>query len=531
MGRIPVHPILLAIFPIVSLYQANQDFAAPGDLGVPMLTAMAAAGLVWGVLWGWTRDARRSAQSVSVLVVLFYGLGMGQAFVNGLLMYLSNFWVRSEVSVPFWVAALPQSAMAVWLLGRIWRGAQDPLRVDSVMNLVGLALVVVPVAGISPSEFGRTMEAPYQAQPLFRAEEVRQARRPDIFYILLDGYARGDVLRELFDLDNEPFLRGLEQRGFQVARKSHSNYPQTMLSLASSLNARYLENEAPVNSGDRDPLQARINGNAVTATLKGLGYRVVSFDSGFDHSNLKQSADEFRSAFPRRSLFQEYLISQSLLREVIALGRGGTPFDQARTRFDHMMRSLSSIAADPRPTFTFAHVLLPHPPFLHRADGRPFEEPGTPFYLLDGDAFHRAYGDDDAYVLGYREQVAYLNKRVLAMLDEVLKASAEPPVIILQSDHGSGLHFELNDLETTDLRERFGNLTAALLPAGSRPLRQDITPVNLFRVVFREVFGAPVEELSDRCYFAPFSNPYRFTDVTEELRVSEGPSAWLMDPS
>ena len=32
--------------------------------------------------------------------------------------------------------------------------------------------------------------------------------RPDIYYIILDGYARSDVMKSLFDFDNSGFLGG-----------------------------------------------------------------------------------------------------------------------------------------------------------------------------------------------------------------------------------------------------------------------------------------------------------------------------------
>jgi hypothetical protein len=65
--------------------------------------------------------------------------------------------------------------------------------------------------------------------------------KPDIYYIILDGYARADVLSNLYGYDNSDFIKPLEQRGFNMASQSRSNYPRTLLSLASSLNMKYLE--------------------------------------------------------------------------------------------------------------------------------------------------------------------------------------------------------------------------------------------------------------------------------------------------
>ncbi len=60
-------------------------------------------------------------------------------------------------------------------------------------------------------------------------------RAPAIYYIILDGYARSEVMRELFDFDNTAFLERLERKGFFVARGSNANYCQTPLSRSSSL--------------------------------------------------------------------------------------------------------------------------------------------------------------------------------------------------------------------------------------------------------------------------------------------------------
>ena len=46
---------------------------------------------------------------------------------------------------------------------------------------------------------------------------------PDIYFIVLDGYARADVLAKYYGFDNGPFIGGLRQRGFQVSEASRSN--------------------------------------------------------------------------------------------------------------------------------------------------------------------------------------------------------------------------------------------------------------------------------------------------------------------
>ena len=40
------------------------------------------------------------------------------------------------------------------------------------------------------------------------------ASHPDVYYVILDGYARADALATHYGFDNEPFLSALRDRGF-----------------------------------------------------------------------------------------------------------------------------------------------------------------------------------------------------------------------------------------------------------------------------------------------------------------------------
>ena len=92
---------------------------------------------------------------------------------------------------------------------------------------------------------------------LASAQVPTTAAGPDIYFIVLDGYARADVLAKYYGFDNGPFLEGLRQRGFQVSEASRSNFYWTFLSIGSSLNLDYIQ--ALVGGGSR-PGQPRPDG-------------------------------------------------------------------------------------------------------------------------------------------------------------------------------------------------------------------------------------------------------------------------------
>ena len=75
---------------------------------------------------------------------------------------------------------------------------------------------------INPKDFGKASEL------------------PDIYYIIFDAYASTSTLKEVYNYDNQNFNDFLTAKGFYVTSKSQTNYPLSFLSLASSLNMKYI---------------------------------------------------------------------------------------------------------------------------------------------------------------------------------------------------------------------------------------------------------------------------------------------------
>ena len=142
---------------------------------------------------------------------------------------------------------------------------------------------------------------------------------PDIYYIILDGYGRSDVLKNEYEYDNSDFLNALRDMGFYVADCSQSNYAQTQMSLASSLNFNYIDalsDRFVPGSEDRTGLDALIHHGAAREGLEKAGYKTVAFATGFLATELSD-ADYFLG--PRRSLgelneFESLLVETTFAR-------------------------------------------------------------------------------------------------------------------------------------------------------------------------------------------------------------------------
>jgi hypothetical protein len=103
---------------------------------------------------------------------------------------------------------------------------------------------------------------------------------------------------------------------------------------------------------------------------------------------------------------------------------------------------------------------------------------------------------------------------------QILQSSDEPPIIIIQSDHGSRVFLNGDSAEKTCARERMSILNALYLPDnGASQFYESITPVNTFRVIFNTYFNTNFDLLEDRSYLAANDQPYDFLDVTDKNDV------------
>ena len=110
---------------------------------------------------------------------------------------------------------------------------------------------------------------------------------PDIYYIIVDAYARNDILLDQFGFDNSEFYEFLKNRGFYVAYQSLSNYLWTHLSLASSLNMDYIPNIVPNwTPGSKIEAGAFIKESLVRRNLESSGYSTVAFATGWEATEL-----------------------------------------------------------------------------------------------------------------------------------------------------------------------------------------------------------------------------------------------------
>ena len=340
-----------------------------------------------------------------------------------------------------------------------------------------------------------------------------QAGTPDIYYIILDGYGRADMLQTIHGFDNSSFVEALEKRGFVVPAESQSNYSRTTLSMLSSLNMQYLDARPAEDHASKSwwPMKDEAQHNEVRRILQNRGYKTVFFATIEDFTDTRDG-DIYESPFPvKLDIFSSLFLYETnigLITSIDQLGISEFSFDTHRRLILHAFERLPEVAAMEGPKYVFAHIVAPHPPYVFDRMGNPVE-PNHPFSL-----------SVESHT-GYIEQIQFVNQATLEMIDGILANSKSPPIIIIQGDHGPGTLIDPNSVENTCLYERFSILNAYHLPGVEKAsVPKDLSPVNTFRFIFNTYFNGQFELLPNRQYFTISTQFYEFTDVTGQTQAA-----------
>jgi hypothetical protein len=516
-GYLPIHPIFLGVFPILALFAQNAGQVRMSDPVRVVAGALVGLGVTWLVLWVLLRDARKAALAASATVLLFFTFDFIVAWFEQSITSMSQYWVRKRTTLHPGIVLAPEVLLLIGLIYVLSKIKRDFRAATVFLNLFSLVLVAMPVYQIISIKTPQVTRPARVAQPFALPPQSSGKALPDIYYIILDGYARTDVMKSLFDYDNSSLLGDLENRGFYVARQSAANYCQTPLSLSASLNAVYLDELVKGLGRDQTELSDLIGNSNVMATLRPLGYKFVTFATGFDPTEHPE-ADVYLSPQRYWNGFERMVIDATWLRVIWPNPALLDRTMQSRERTNYLLDQLPQIARMRAPTFTLAHVFCPHPPFVFGENGEDVSALYRKYVAYSGEKIHGRFRDPKSFCAGYRDQSKFITRRIQETIDRVLAASESPPIIILQSDHGSELNLDPHDIHNTDLKERMSILNAYYFPAGRYDaLYQRVTPVNSFRIAFNACFGARLDLLDDRSFFSTWQEPYLFHDVTEAV--------------
>lgn len=474
-----ITPFLFAIFPILSLARENIDYIHVSAILRSVTYSVLLVLIFYLAFNAFFKDQRKSGILAGILIFIFLSYG------------------NIYLSIENWLGKPPDHRVLLGIISVLYLsvGAYVIFKVRDAKNL-NLAMitgifVMILYLGISIGiyqyqVFTSEARSVSSSEPLSsNMTEEELASLPDIYLILLDGHTRSDVLRDNYEFDNSEFTNQLEAMGFWVAKCSHSNYPSTRLSLSTLFEMDYLHH---IYDDYDDLVLPPLNNTAVFQTLENHHYSIVTFHNYvFEHFNIQ---DDYRftkedNLFGSISEFEKQIVDTSILRILIDMEdvfpeSWIRPFEDSffLTHYRDTLYTLDTLPKLPeRPErlFVFAHLLVTHDPFVFTADGS-FKA-------------SKLFTAED-----YINSVTFIDSALPEIADKIIQNSETPPVIIIMGDHGP-------TVKGTSIEDRMKTLFAVYLQ-GENPeaFYDDISPVNVFRLIFNSMFDADFDVFEEKSY-------------------------------
>lgn len=389
---------------------------------------------------------------------------------------------------------------------------------------------------------------------------------PDVYFIIVDGYSSDKFLRERWGYDNSAFTGEMKELGFYVAGDSLSNHGLTLLSMSSTLNMQYIENNPYTELNDLIYLRTLIANSLVAKTFKAHGYRYYYLNNGYfmdstitDYSYnlgatglikaalnysksdlsdeqaqaLKSEWENMVLSFKTHNFHESFSDSTGLALVSKILDSNGDvdldvdeihahiaeekPNEEVITntgkpmhwgdprRFMASLDFLKGIPANPQATFSYVHILKPHMPIS-------FDKKGN----IVPQSYVEEVGNEKAFF----DQLEYINRELLNLIQHLIAASDTPPIIILQADHSTELGLVWNSEGNV---KNFDILNAIYVPETvreryERDFSQEMVPVNTFRIIFNRLFRENYSILPAKHFDLPegYKAPFKQVDVTEQ---------------
>jgi hypothetical protein len=527
LDRFPFYTFLVACYPVVFLLSENrEEIDAPAGLRAALIfLALGLLAFLFSLLL--TRNLRKAGLNSLGIILMFFliffvlyapvyrglrGVSLGGQALG-----------RHRYLVPATFLLLLLTALGGWLaLCRVNTGKFGTVTFG--LNSLAIILFLIPVFTLGIFYFkesrNNTQARTTLTDPGFSLPVAGQ-ESPDIYYIILDMHTSDHVMQKLMGYDDTAFTSALRERGFYVPVCSRSNYSSTQFSITSSLNMDFLQDISAAY--DPSSLYPLLQSSRVRRVLEEAGYKTYAFESGYSFCDLTDAYHYYQPVssawdmltYPGVTPF-ESLIMQVSAGKILYETRDqlsqkmqyiiDAAYVEYRDRILFTLDTLPTLPAEPGPKFVFAHILAPHDPFVFDEDGSTaFRR--TPFALNEDPEFRAGYGWKP-YSAAYVDEVTYLHKRMLEIVDRILAESSVPPVIILQGDHGIPRSAVDN--------AQFEIFNAIYMKDVDNPGFYDtLTPVNTFRLVFNGLENTGLPLLPDDMYlydkvqkqFLPFTDP------------------------
>jgi hypothetical protein len=325
--------------------------------------------------------------------------------------------------------------------------------------------------------------------------------KPTIYLVLFDGYPGFETLDTLFNYNNTKHKEALIKRGFHVSDNIRSNYNYTLAAMSSLFNMNYVRKEHSLPIDDFSFLyksRETINNSSVAQAFQREDYDIHNL-SIFPFAGQKGYGDYIGYMTPlelaERNFFHNYLLNslaQSKKSKHLPIIKN---FEKRLDRYyyqnERIVTDLLKVKNNDKPSFTYAHLLLPHEPYLTDSSGVLWKDLSA---IPEKEAF--------------RQYTLYANKLMLKIADS-LSVRDPNAILLFLSDHG------FRGLTGEDKKYSFHNFMAIKTPDTTYTNIDKVkSNINVFPHLLNEYCGQSIPYQNDSTFFI-FYTKNIFETITE----------------
>lgn len=506
-----LHYFIISLYPILYTYISNYYEVEFFDILIPTILIIT-LNLILKIILNFKINKLKNSLIISFFWLFFW-------FYNDFRLIIFNYSIIGQNRFFLPISLIILSLFLFFIIK--YKSEDNIININKFLNFVSMILICFLIFDFSVKIYNEknlvTINYNNEKKDDIPVDKKFNLKNyPNIYYIILDSYPNSKTLSKIYNYDNNQFLTFLKEKGFYIVENSTSNYAFTMLSLTSILNAEYLNKTSNVigeNSNNSKTFYRIFRKEKVLKLLENNGYMIYKVNYT-PFNVLKQDEKLYNS---KSFIFQEFYINlfkKSFLSIFENILFADIFRDSVNNSFADILK-LSKYNSN-KPKIVFAHIQCPHEPIIFGPNGEKINQG------LSG-----ILGTNSILV---KNQILYVNKKVIELLNKMFENNTKNSVIIIQSDHGPACMthplrkcMENKEINFNDdfIRDQMRNFCAIYFPKKSKYIYNSITPVNTFRLILKEYFDDNIKLLDDKNYFSTFTLPFKFYDFTEKVKFSE----------
>jgi hypothetical protein len=477
--RLIIFPFLFSIFPIILLYSENVTEIRIDDFIIPLIITLLVTLSLFTVLKFILKNSLRSGFITTLLAIMFFSYGYIFNVLQTTFLYDFDLIHHRYVMIPF---------MTVFIVGTYYfiKSKKNLNNFRQIFNVISVVMILSVSVNIITFNLENNDSSEIQ-RTVLEYQTLQNQTFPDIYHIVLDEYTSNQVLQEDFQYNNSDFVTVLEDLNFLFPSNPLSNYPSTEPFLSSVLNMRYLE-DSNLKNFDRIHIEETIVDNSVMQFLKNYNYKIIVPYSGYGAHDKFLKSDENSCS---DVIFLKNRFLTELSRTTII-----NYFIEKQIENERRHIQLCTLSQLPEigekytePVYVFAHLFIPHAPYLFDKEGNSITPSSNKLKGLLG------WNNTS----GYLNEIEFINKKMINISTEILTHSNNS-IIIIQGDTGSSI---LNNPNMDDfVKKRLSILFAIHFPDSDKEwFPNTTTSANIYRIIFNQYFESNYELLPDRYFY------------------------------